>query len=322
MRTSPRQVTVDRARKHELWVDNLRIILIAGVIVVHTATAYVVDIPWYYEYERTSSFLWMVIFGFPAFAGGAFGLGPLFLVAGWFSVRSLARKGPGAFARARLVRLGVPLLAYILLVQPLSDYIGDPRDDRQSFLYYLGITEVGVMWFVAALLACSLGYAWLRHRRPAVESGRTDRPGVVLFVAAATIAVSSLVLWQVWPWNAEVILNMRFGEWPQGIVLFALGVHAGERGWLENLTPALVRRLGWLAATAAAALSALFGAVIVWADVDVLLQATGLGPTVLFAALDGLLAVTWTVWCVAWFRRRWTNHGPLVGKASRASYAT
>lgn len=43
---------------------------------------------------------------------------------------------------------------------------------------------------------------------------------------------------------------------------------------------------------------------IVWADVDVLLQATVLWPTVLFAMLDGLLAVTWTVWCVAWFRCR------------------
>jgi peptidoglycan/LPS O-acetylase OafA/YrhL len=322
MSTTTRHGTVERTRHHEAWVDNLRVILIAGVVVVHTATAYVIDIPWYYDDERTASFMWSVIFGFPTFAGGAFGVGPLFMVAGWFSVRSLARRGPGAFARARLLRLGVPLLAYILVVQPLSDYMGNLRSERGSVLYYLGITEVGVMWFVAALLACSLGYAWLRHRRPAVESGWADRPGVVLFAAAATIAVSCLLVWQVWPWNAEVVLNMRFGEWPQGVVLFALGVHAAERGWLDYLTPELIRRIGWLAAAAAAILGALFGAVIVWADVDVLLQATVLWPTVLFAMLDGLLAVTWTVWCVAWFRRRWSSHGPLMDKAGRASYAT
>ena len=28
-----------RRHRHELWVDNLRVVLIAGVIVVHTATA-------------------------------------------------------------------------------------------------------------------------------------------------------------------------------------------------------------------------------------------------------------------------------------------
>ena len=322
MSTATRYGTTERTRPHESWVDNLRVTLIAGVIVVHTATAYVIDIPWYYDDERTGSFVWSVIFGFPTFAGGAFGLGPLFLVAGWFAVRSLARRGPGGFARARLLRLGVPLLAYILVVQPLSDYVGNLRSERGSFLYYLGMTEVGVMWFVAELLACSLGYAWLRHRRPAVQYRRSCRPEIVLFVAAATIAISTFAGWQVWPWNAEVVLNLRLGEWPQGVVLFALGIYAGERRWLDELTPASTRRIGWLAATAALALSALFGAMIAWADVDVLLQASALGPTILFAVLDGLLAVTWTVWCVTWFRRRWTAHRPILGRAGRASYAT
>lgn len=105
-------------------------------------------------------------------------------------------------------------------------------------------------------------------------------------------------------------------------MLYALGVYAAETGWLERLTPAQVRQLGWLAATAAATLVALFGAEMAWGDVDVLLEATSLSPTMLLAGLDGWLAVTWTLWCVAWFRRRWTHHGALLGKASRASYAT
>jgi surface polysaccharide O-acyltransferase-like enzyme len=69
-------------------------------------------------------------------------------------------------------------------------------------------------------------------------------------------------------------------------------------------------------------LAALFGAEVAWGDVDELLEATALGPTILFAALDGLVAVTWTLWCVAWFRRRWRRHGRLLSTASRASYAT
>jgi hypothetical protein len=42
-----------------VWVDNLKITVIAGVIVVHAATAYLLDaFDWYYDTERTTSQLW------------------------------------------------------------------------------------------------------------------------------------------------------------------------------------------------------------------------------------------------------------------------
>ena len=310
-------------QRHELWVDNLRVVLIAGVIVVHTATAYVVDIPWYYEQERAASDLWSVVIGLPTLLAGAFGLGPLFLVAGTFSARSLARVGPARFTRARLARLGIPLLVFVALIQPLTDWTGNRRSERGSFLHYLGITEVSVMWFVAALLVFSLAYAALRRLRPVRRPTRPAHPLRLLTAAAATIAVASLAVWQVWPWNAEVLLNLRVGEWPQGAVLFALGVHAGETGWPQELSRASVRRLGRVAAAAAAALSGLIGfEVLVRGDVDALLEARVPLDTALLAVLDGILAVAWTVWCTAWFQRRWNRHGVLMAKAGRASYAT
>lgn len=61
----------------------------------------------------------------PAWLISAFALGPLFLVAGWFSARSLARKGAGAFARTRLLRLGAPLIVFIFVINPLASYLGD-----------------------------------------------------------------------------------------------------------------------------------------------------------------------------------------------------
>jgi hypothetical protein len=312
-----------RRQRHELWVDNLRVVLIAGVIVVHTATAYVVDIPWYYDDERAASGLWSLVIGLPTFLAGAFGLGPLFLVAGAFSARSLARVGPAGFTRARLVRLGLPLLVFVLLIQPLTDWIGNRRSERGSFLHYLGMTEVSVMWFVAALLLFSLGYAGLRHLRPVQPSTRPVRPILLLTAAAVTIAVTSLTVWQVWPWNAEVLLNLRVGEWPQGAVLFALGVYAGETGWPEELSRANVRRLGWIAAAAAATLAGLLGLeVMVRGDVNVLMEARVPLDSALLAVLDGMLAIAWTIWCTAWFQRRWNRHGSLTAKASRASYAT
>jgi surface polysaccharide O-acyltransferase-like enzyme len=45
-------------------------------------------------------------------------------------------------------------------------------------------------------------------------------------------------------------------------------------------------------------------------------------PTMAFALLDGVIAVSGTLWFIAWLRGRWPSHGPLLGKAARASYAT
>ena len=106
--------------------------------------------------------------------GAMFGLGPLFLLAGWFSPRSVAHRGVGGFARSRLLRLGVPLAAFMLLIQPLADYVGSlgPDQVRTSFASALRTTEFSVMWFVAALLVFSLAYAALRWLRPAPQSRR------------------------------------------------------------------------------------------------------------------------------------------------------
>ena len=95
--------TIVASRPRELWVDNLRVLVVSGVIVVHTATGYLTGIAdWYYD-ERTTSQAWSTLLAFPAVAGALFGLGPLFLLAGWFSPRSLARRGPGGFARSKVI---------------------------------------------------------------------------------------------------------------------------------------------------------------------------------------------------------------------------
>ena len=124
-----------------------------------------------------------------------------------------------------------------------------------------------------------------------------------------------------WPLDAEVLLNLRLGAWPQGAVLFALGVHAAGAGWLEYLPPVLVRRLGWMAGAGIVALVVLFGLELAPRDDEKLAMAAD-WPTMLFALLDGVIAVALTLWFVAWIQRRWPSHGALLERAGRASYAT
>jgi hypothetical protein len=176
------------------------------------------------------------------------------------------------------------------------------------------------MWFVAALLAFSLAYALLRRVHPAPVAWRWS--GAQVMVAAAVlIAVTGFLVWQRWPPDdARTFMDLRWQSWPQGSVLFALGVWAGEAGSLEELT-AWARRLGWTALAAAALFVAL----------GVYEQARGqLGSTlhsVSWAAmvgmiLYGVISVAFSVWFTALIRARWSGDGPLRVRTGRASYAT
>jgi hypothetical protein len=89
----------------------------------------------------------------------------------------------------------------------------------------------------------------------------------------------------------------------------------------RGLSTTLTRRLSQLAAAGMVALFLLFGLSLA-PDND---EKIALGidvPTALFALLDGLIAVCFSLWFITWIRRRWTTHGPLVAKAGRSSYAT
>jgi len=307
--------------QREHWADNLRVLVIAVVVVWHTATAYLGGSEWYYM-DRTTSKLWSTAF-FPASVISLFALGPLFLVAGWFSARSLAHKSAGAFARTRLLRLGVPLAVFTFVINPLASYLGDLGRGRHPNLadyWGGGAYAAGVMWFVAALLAFSLAYALLRRVRPAPVARRWS--GAQVMVAAAVLlAVTAFLVWQRWPPDdASTFLDLRWQSWPQGAVLFALGVWAGEAGSLEYLT-AWARRLGWTALAAAA----LFVALGVYEQARGQLEATlhSVGwAAMLGMVLYGIISVAFTVWFTALIRARWSGDGPLRTRAGRASYAT
>jgi len=142
-----------------------------------------------------------------------------------------------------------------------------------------------------------------------------------MVAAAVLIAVTACVVWQRWPPDdASTFLDPRWQSWPQGAVLFALGVWAGEAGSWEELT-AWAPRLGWTALAAAALFVAL----------GVYEQARGqLGSTLhsvgwaamLGMVLYGIISVAFTVWFTALIRARWPGDGPLRARAARASYAT
>ncbi len=313
---------VTRGRK--AWPDTLRVAIIAGVIVMHAATGYVVDVGWYYE-ERTSSEAWQIALTVPAFLGGLFALGPLFFVAGWLAAPSLARKGPHDFAAGRLLRLGVPLVVFTFLVDPVADYVGHHAQGQPGSLPdYLanrtGARDTGPMWFVAVILLFSIGYAAWRAWRSASTAPAAPSTWH-LMAAIGAIALLSFLVWQWSSLAEESWYNLKWAQWPQGGILVLLGVWAGERSWLETWLPRIAARLGWVALAALAVLLGLAGYGLASDDVGLIAGSANL-PTFVFAWCDGTIAVAGGLWLVATLRARRPRASWWRAATARSSYAT
>jgi surface polysaccharide O-acyltransferase-like enzyme len=180
---------VARDTKRLYFLDNLRIALTILVIAHHVGQAYgPTGGAWpVQEAERAR------ILG-PFFTvNRSFFMSFIFLISGYLMVMSYDRSRPGAFVRSRLLRLGVPLLAFFFLVIPLQQYLchwrlgelGTMSFGRYYADAYFGHGQrpaawkgnwpemnFGHLWYVEHLLIASLCYAALRivwRRPPAVR---------------------------------------------------------------------------------------------------------------------------------------------------------
>lgn len=337
----PRPGAVDKRVRRErvAYLDNLKLLLVAVIIAGHGALAYGdLENAWPYQdiqevqlAEVSSVTLSAVVIPAVLFAMGLF-----FLLSGLVTPGSVARKGPWTFTRDRLIRLGVPLLVWTLVLWPGAIWASHlAAGDTYSFWTELTndepILDTGPMWFVAVLLAYSLAYAawrsWRRRRatgddvrsapdRSAPVSGRT------LVALAAGISVATVLVRLVFPIASNQIGQSHLWQWPQFVTMFGLGIVAAQRGWLDPVPDRIRRGCGFAA----------LGGVVAWGVLGATVAATGVDGDVMFdpgfhwapltlAALEGPLALGASVWLLGLAQRRLNRRpGPLGRALVRSAY--
>jgi glucan biosynthesis protein C len=319
-----------------LFVDNLRILLISMVLVVHLDDTYGAIGSWDYH-DPATNLLTGVLLTIPNAIGMASGMGFFFLLAGYFTPGPYNRKGPRSFLRDRLVRLGIPLLLYDLLLQPLVVYIGSGLHGSYWSFYgtYLlqmrGVT--GVVWFLAVLLLFSLIYAawWglTRHRiSVSARSGKLPSyQAIAVFIFALGLVTFVVRIW--WPagWIFQ-LLNVPVGYLPQYISLYILGLIAYRRNWFFELTPKMGR--DWSLIALMATLIILGGLVFPSAMQEVGASGTRQAG---YAVAGGFnwLAFSYALWesfvavgvcmgLLVLFRMRWNHQGRLARSLAASVY--
>ena len=233
------------------FIDNLRILLITLVAMLHLAITYGGEGSWYYRNvpEGTMS----VPLTWHNATIQSFSMGLFFLISGYFTPGSYDRKGPRQFLKDRLLRLGIPILCYDFVIGPLIVrplvLIGNQEPIGSYFDFLAGYYSsfhigTGPLWFVEALLIFAGCYVLYRLlSKTPVSSVQEDRklPGslsILLFALALSTVTFIVRIWLPLGWNFEP-LNFQFPFFPQYICMYILGIVAYKRNWLARIPSSL-----------------------------------------------------------------------------------
>ena len=230
--------------KRLLYIDNLRIFLIALVVLHHLLITYGGPGGWYYKESQIEG---LAILPFAMFlaTNQSFFMAMFFMISAFFMVPSLERKRTGLFVKDRLIRLGIPLIVFYFVLQPLTIYfIRKIRDgiDLNFFQYWWHEKAFGFgpMWFVEALLIFTLIYvAFYYFIKPLQDKSKKIKlPGTlsIIFLAIILGVMTFLVRIELPVGWAFDPMGFQFPHFVQYIALFIIGILAFRNDWFEQIT--------------------------------------------------------------------------------------
>jgi peptidoglycan/LPS O-acetylase OafA/YrhL len=323
------------------YLDHLRAALVALVVVHHVALIYGAIAPFYYaEPPFDDPFAYTVLGAF-ALTNQAWFMGTLFLLAGYFTPVSFDRRGARPFVRARLIRLGIPILVGMFVLMPLAaiGFFLMPASltgitEPLTWSTYPELIGLGPLWFIAMLLVFDLGYAAYRSLvRESVEPSPADGsfPGyLVIGLFVVGLAAVSYVLRMVVPLGKDVDVVLpalafpTIAYLPQYLAMFIVGIMASRRGWLEAL-PSSAGVVGFVAVLAALVLLfplALTGQPFVVEFIpDASFQGGGSWPSAAYALWDSITVVGMSLAAITLFRARFNRASALGRLLAENSYA-
>ncbi|MCX6094427.1 MAG: acyltransferase family protein [Candidatus Bipolaricaulota bacterium] len=301
--------------KRLFCLDNLRVALTMLLVAHHVGQAYgPTGGAWPIQEASRAAILG------PLFTiDRSFFMSLFFLISGFFSAASYDAKGGRAFVRSRLLRLGLPVLVWALLMIPLQIFVfGAPGGGAKAWPI-----DVGHLWFLEHLLLFSLVYAlWRRirgSRTPAVVTEARPPRTLAILIFALLLAPVSGVIRIPFPIDRWVYVlgffRVAFADVPRDLAFFVLGLVAYRRQWLSGFSSRAGR--AWLA------VAVLLAALIAVYDLG-LHDIVPIGEPVwgiLYVAWESIFCCAACIGLLVLFRDRVTAHGRLARALSQSQYA-
>jgi glucans biosynthesis protein C len=234
-------------------------------------------------------------------------------------VMSCDEKGPRDFLKSRLLRLGVPLLVFALVMMPLQVFVFHVQPTGSSWPEI----NVGYLWFIEHLLIFSVCYAlWriIRKGRAQTSQEQAKPPGYRLILVFALLLAATSAVVRIWypidTWtNLLGFVRVAFADVPRDLSFFIIGAVAYRHQWflrfptkdgqvwlLIGLTTAVLWYVYilWLRAILPIGESAMFFIYPIW---------------------ETLLCCGMCIGLLVTFREKLDFHGSLAKALARAQYA-
>lgn len=305
------------------YIDRLRTLLTILVILHHTAITYGGEGSWYYI-ESVGNDLTPTKAILSLFNGvnQAFFMGFFFLISGYFTPDAYDRKGAPRFLADRFIRLGVPLLVYLVIIGPGLVYALNFADTTSFWSFYkewvlgLKLLEFGPLWFVETLLYFAIIYSCYRwFRRESKEKSKVRRfpSHKVILISALAVGIVAFMIRLVFPTGTNV-LGLQFGYFASYIFLFAVGIYAYRNKWLEQLSIRAAKKWLWVSVAVLPILP-----IVAIIDGDSL--SGGLNPIAfIYAMWEPFIAFGIIMGLLVWFRMRFNRASRLFQWLSNNAY--
>ncbi len=236
------------------YIDNLRIYLIILVFLHHITMAYGGSGGWilnessFYPIDGATQILFTL---FNAINQSYF-MAFFFLLAGYFTPRSFEKKGGSTYFRDRMIRLGIPIVVYVIFISPLTELIVRVYAYSQSWTFEevilnrISTFTLGVdhMWFIIALLIFAGCYVLYRRIRPTCspDSEKTFPRDKVIFASIIIIASLTYVVRIFSPIGTVSIFNFQPAHFTSYMFMFWVGILAYYGKWFDKLGSAQAKR--------------------------------------------------------------------------------
>jgi glucans biosynthesis protein C len=310
--------------KRLVFIDALRVAAIVFVIIHHAAQAYGPTGGFWPVHDRAQSD-WFTPF---YTANAAFGMGLMFLLAGYFVPPSYDRKRARLFLAGRWLRIGIPLASLMLMLHLPVAYLlaGMPAPlEFLEGLYERGWQPIYLhLWFVAHLLLYCFAYTALRQISGLFKVAPRKVPLASQTAIASFIVTLVLITWVVRIWYPVDkwvpflwVMPAEPAHLPQYMALFAAGIVAYRGDWFRRMPTAT--GLIWLAVGMIAYGGAYVAyAVGPWSE---LMAIGGNGvPSLIRSSWETVIAVGLSIGLIIAFRELFDRSNRLLERTAAASF--
>jgi peptidoglycan/LPS O-acetylase OafA/YrhL len=214
------------------FLDNLKVLLAVLVVLHHAAQPYGPGGSWWIASDPYN-IIDLIVLGIFMAVNASFFMGLFFMISAYFVPSSLERKGAAKFMKDRLIKLGVPILIFMIGVFPAMGYLLEGKPS----------ITLGHLWFLDLLLIFSAVYVayWL-VKKPSSGTQRAF-PGTAAIAAFAVAMALITFVVGIWsPENHWVPLGL-FEPYhlTQYAMLFAAGIIAYREGWIDAIPKATAK---------------------------------------------------------------------------------